>query len=298
MASAGVDGRIEGFRLRRLEKPEEFRQVEELLSAAFGTSSPGGMPTSLQRALQDNGGLVLGAFADIYLAGAAVSFLGWDGAALYHYSHLLMVRPEYQNHHLGFRLKLYQRDEVTKLGLAEVRWTFDPLVSRNAFLNVRRLGSVPRKYLPHYYGQMSDGANRGLETDRLLTVWSIASPAVEARLNAPPRSPAEDRARFERSFRVVTTDQGESGLRIPTAVEEPSGPSAHLEIPFDLAAVREHEPKSLRTWRHAVRDAFRASFDAGYAVDDFAVVSTANHERRSVYFLSKPVGPPANPPTA
>ncbi len=292
MATAGVDGRIEGFRLRRLEKPEEFRQVEELLQAAFGTAAPGGMPTSLQRALQDNGGLVLGAFADIYLAGAAVSFLGWDGTTLYHYSHLLMVRPEYQNHHLGFRMKLFQREEVTKLGLAEIRWTFDPLLSRNAYLNVRRLGSVPRKYLPHYYGQMSDAANQGLETDRLLTAWSIASPAVEARLTSPAPSAADDRARFERSFRIVTTDQGESGLRIPTAVEEPTGPSAHLEIPFDFAAVREHEPKSVRTWRHAVRDAFRAAFDAGYRVDDFAVVSTAAHERRSVYFLA-PAPPPA-----
>jgi chorismate synthase len=293
VAGAGVSSDVRGFRFRKLEKPEEFRQLLEVHHAVWGDE---GVPTTLQRALQDNGGLVLGAFADIYLAGFAVSVLGWDGTSLYQYSHATAVRPEYQNHHLGFRLKAFQRDEVLKLGLNEIRWTFDPLQSRNARLNVRLLGGVPDRYYIHYYGTMPDQLNRDLESDRMRLRWEIASPRVEERLAGKLPTPDEDRARWQRSTAIVTTEIGEKGLRVPTEVEEPGGGPAHLEIPFDLGAVREHEPSALRTWRHAVRDGFRAALDLGYRVDDFAVV-TADHERRSFYFLSPGPKPAESQPT-
>jgi chorismate synthase len=286
MSEAGASARVEGFHFRRLEKPEEFRQVEEVERAVWGVGSPSPtLPVPLLRALQDNGGLVLGAFADIYLAGFAVSLIGWDGGSLYHYSHLTAVRPEYQNHHLGFRLKSFQRDEVLRLGLSEIRWAFDPLQSRGAWLNVRRLGARPDRYFTHYYGQLADAINQGIETDRMRAVWSLASPSVEARVGGQYPSSTDDRHRWETSSAIVETEPGESGIRVPSAVGEPTGASAHLEIPFDLDLVRQHEPKALRRWRHASRDAFRAASDLGYVVDDFAVVS-AEHERRSFYFLS------------
>jgi predicted GNAT superfamily acetyltransferase len=280
--ATGVSGGVREFRFRKLEKPEEFRQVLEVHRAVWGDE---GVPSALQRALQDNGGLVLGAFVDIYLAGFAISFLGWDGTTLYHHSHITAVRPEYQNHHLGFRLKAYQRDEVLKLGLSEVRWTFDPLQSRNAWLNVRRLGGRPDRYLVHYYGQMADTLNRDMETDRLRLRWEIATPRVEERLGGLFPTPEENVARWKRSVGIVETEVGDQGLRRPTAVVEPSGEAAHLEIPFDLETVRQHEPTTLRQWRHAVRDGFRAAFDMGYQVEDFVVITT-DHERRSFYFLS------------
>jgi chorismate synthase len=285
VSGARVGEKVEGFRFRRLEKPEELRQVEEVERAIWGTDpATHPMPVPLLRALQDNGGLVLGAFADIYLAGVAASLIGWDGTTLYHYSHLTAVRPEYQNHHLGFRLKALQREEVMRLGLNEIRWAFDPLQSRGAWLTVRRLGARPDKYYPHYYGQLSDALNQGLETDRMRAVWSLDRPDVEARIAGQLPSAEATQKRWASSSAILETEAGESGIRIPTAVGEPSGASAHLEIPFDLDLVRRHEPKSLWKWRHATRDAFRAASDLGYAVDDFAVVS-ADHERRSFYFL-------------
>ena len=294
MASASVGDRIEGFRFRRLEKPEEFRQLAEIHRAAFGEGEVETVPTALQRALQDNGGLVLGAFADIYLAGFTVGALGWDGTTLYHFSYLTAVRPEYQNHHVGFRLKAYQRDEVLKLGLSEIRWTTDPLRSRAAWLMVRRLGGRPDRYYPHYFGQLSDGLHRGLETDQVRVVWPITSPEVEARLAGRLPSGEEDLRRWKASSAIVETEAGESGLRVPTAVQEPTGPRAHLEIPFDLDLLREHEPASVRRWRHAVRDAFRAASDLRYVIDDFTTV-TIEHERRGFYLLSAPTPDAAAP---
>jgi predicted GNAT superfamily acetyltransferase len=293
VATAGRDPPAAGFRLRKLTKPEEFRQVEELQRSVGEADSGGIVSPPLQRLLQDHGGLVLGAFADIYLAGATVSTLGWDGSALFHLSVATVVRPEYRNHQLGFRLKAYQRDEVLGLGLSEVRWVFDPLASRTARLGVRRLGARPDRYLPHYFGQLPDAANRGEETDRLHVRWPLTDPEVEARLAGRFPSAADDRARLGRVEAVVVTEAGASGLRLPTEVVEPTGASAHLEIPFDFEGVRQHEPAAVRRWRHAVRDAFRMAFDLGYRVDDFAVIS-AEHERRSFYFLER--GPASGGP--
>ncbi len=283
------------FHFRRLSKPEEFRQVEEVQRRVWsGEGAP--VAPALQRAVQDNGGIILGAFADIHLAGFTFGFLGWDGERLYHYSHLTAVRPEYQNHGLGRRLKLAQREEVIAQGLEEVRWTFDPLQSRNALLNVRRLGATPHRYLVHYYGQMADAINAGHESDRLLVRWRLTDPDVVRRLQSGPPSAADDAARYSRSSRIVESELGDAGLRVPVGVSEPTGSSATLEIPYDIGSVREHQPDSVRTWRHAVRDAFRAAFDLGWAVDDFAVVSI-EHERRSVYFLSPGPGTTADPPS-
>ena len=145
---------------------------------------------------------------------------------------------------------------------------------------------------------MPDNLNRDLESDRMRLRWEIASPRVEERLAGAAPTAEEDLHRWKRSTPIVETEVSEKGFRVPSAVTEPDGPLAHLEIPFDLATVREHEPSTLRSWRHAVRDGFRAAFDVGYRVDDFAVV-TAGHERRSFYFLSPaPKEPGAGVPGA
>ena len=285
---------VKDFVLRPLQKPEEFRAVEEVQRAAWGLDEEPPVPVPIQRAMQDNGGLVVGAFADIHLAGFCLGFLGWDGMTLFHYSHMTAVRPEYQNHRLGFRLKSFQRDQVLGQGLSLIRWTFDPLQSKNAMLNVRRLGATIDRYMVHYYGQMGSEVNRGLESDRVRVSWGIGSPAVEQRLQAPTTDATADLRRLDGSTPIVETEVGDTGLRLPASVTEPTAPRVNLEIPFDLVAIRTHEPDAVRSWRHATRDAFRASLDAGYVVDDFAVVPR-EHERRSYYFLSKPSTPSPRP---
>ena len=297
MAALHPSKEVKDFRFRRLEKPEEFRAVAEIQREALGLEQEPPVPVPLQRAIQDNGGLVLGAFADIHLAGFALGFLAWDGKQLYHYSHMTAVRPEYQNHHVGFRLKAFQRDEVLSAGLPVVRWTFDPLRSRNAYLNVRRLGGVPDRYLVHYYGQLGSAEDRGLETDRIRVTWAVASPKVEQRLRGELPNAAQDLAVHQSATPMVETEAGDTGMRLPTAVAEPTAASATIEIPFDLELIRTHEAKSLRTWRHATRDAFRMAFDLGYRVEDFAVIPL-EHERRSFYFLRKNPPPADAPPPA
>ena len=287
-----------GFKFRRLDKPEEFRAAAELQVKSAGGAEELVAAPGLLREVQDHGGMVLGAFADIYLAGVSAGVLGWDGTQLYHFSHVTAVRPEYQNHHLGFQLGAYLREEVLLQGLPVVRTTIDPLRSRAAHLAIRRLGAMPERYHPHYFGQLERGGGAGSESDRLRLRWELATPRTEQRLAGTVPAPEEDRARFARSSAIVETELSEEGFRRPTSVTEPDSGEAHLEIPFDLDAVEEHAPALLRAWRHAVRDAFRAAFDVGYTADDFVTLSI-DHERRGFYLLRRDrASPPSAPPAA
>ena len=45
---------------------------------------------------------------------------------------------------IGYRMKLEQRRFVLKQGLDLIRWTFDPLQSRNALFNIENLCVIIR----------------------------------------------------------------------------------------------------------------------------------------------------------
>jgi predicted GNAT superfamily acetyltransferase len=283
---AGAERRP-GFFFRRLETPEEFRAVEEVQHDAWGLGLEPAVPAPILRAFQDNGGLLLGAFSAQGLVGFTMGFLGREGSSTFHYSHMTAVRREYQNRHLGFELKLFQREEVLAQGLNEIRWTFDPLQSKNAMLNVRRLGGQPDRYYPHYYGSMADSLNEGMETDRLRIVWSLSSPRVKERVTVGPPDPSLEATRWKDSLPLLETALRPSGARMPVRVRAPEGREVSLEIPFDLARVRTTEPGAAKRWRAAVREAFLASLRAGYRVDDFASLRLED-ESRSFYFLRLP----------
>jgi predicted GNAT superfamily acetyltransferase len=273
------------FRFRHVETSEGFRQVEEVQVEAWGMTTEHPVPSVLQRAMEDNGGLILGAFDGDRLAGFSLGFLGREGSQLYHYSHMTAVRPAYRGRELGFRLKAYQREEALRQGLTEVRWTFDPLQSKNAFLNVRRLGARPQTYHVHYYGEMGSELNRGLASDRLRVHWDLMSPAVAERLHGRYPSVEEDRARWRASEPTVRSELGPSGVRRPTEVVRPMGSRVNVEIPFDLAALRARDPGLVASWRDATREAFLACLDARYQVEDLAILREGS-EARTFYLLS------------
>jgi chorismate synthase len=274
---------------RRVESIEEYRAVEDVQRGAWGFTTDAPVTTPILRAINDNGGLLLGAFAGATMVGFCLGFLAREEGRQFHYSHMTAVLPDWQRHHVGLALKARQREEVLAEGLEEIRWTFDPLQTRNASLNVRRLGASTDRYLPRYYGVMADAINEGLETDRLRVVWRLRDPRVEERLRGHLPRPADDEARLARSEMLLETALGPTGLRRPVAVKTPTATSLNLEIPVDLTSVRKRDTGGTRRWREATREAFTRAFAAGYAVDDFAGVVVGN-ERRSFYFLERRSG--------
>ena len=171
---------------RDLSGMGEFFAAEALQRAVWGT---GDMPdpADLMMVIQAEGGLVGGAFVEGRLMGYVFGFPTRDPKI--QHSHRLAVLDSARGLGLGVRLKLYQREWCLERGIDLVRWTFDPLRSRNAALNFHRLGTQSESYLVDYYGEM-EGINRGLASDRLLVDWHLASPRVaalaEGRAAPPP----------------------------------------------------------------------------------------------------------------
>ena len=98
------------------------------------------------------------------------------------------VLPEWQSRGVGYALKVAQREAVLNQGVRLITWTYDPLESKNARLNIAKLGAVCNTYIRNYYGELRDDINLGLATDRFQVDWWIASRRIETRLtrNRPP----------------------------------------------------------------------------------------------------------------
>ena len=104
---------------------------------------------------------------------------------------MLGVHPAYRDHGIGFTLKRAQWQMVRHQGLDRITWTFDPLLSRNAYLNIARLGAVCNTYLRAVYGELRDGINAGLPSDRLQVDWWVNSQRVNRRLSRRARPPLD-----------------------------------------------------------------------------------------------------------
>jgi predicted GNAT superfamily acetyltransferase len=113
----------------------------------------------------------------------------------YLHSHMLAVREGYRNQSIGAKLKLAQRADALERGLVRMEWTFDPLEIKNAFLNIHKLGAIVRRYEENFYGASSSPLQGGLQTDRLVAEWWLATPAVEeavqGRRSVTPGRPGE-----------------------------------------------------------------------------------------------------------
>ena len=71
------------------------------------------------------------------------------------------IHPDQRNSGIGFASKRAQWQMVRHQGLDHITWTYDPLLSRNAYLNIAKLGAVCNTYRRSEYGDMRDGLNVG-----------------------------------------------------------------------------------------------------------------------------------------
>lgn len=167
-----------GVTMRGLEG-EAVRHVQGVIRRIWGEEQVIAEP--LLRALTHAGTTCVGAFDAEQCVGVAVGFLGWrDGLHLH--SHITAVVPERIGCGIGRALKLEQRAVCLRQGVQEARWTYDPLIARNAHFNLVTLGGVIHRFLPDHYGQMQDAVNENDRSDRFEVRWDMASSRVEAAL--------------------------------------------------------------------------------------------------------------------
>jgi predicted GNAT superfamily acetyltransferase len=261
--------------IRLLEHPDQLTQVEDLQRLVWPGSETDVVPAHLLITAVHNGGLVLGAFVQERLVGFVFGFPGLeatpDGPRAKHCSHMMGVQPDHQNSGLGFALKRAQWQMVRHQGLDHITWTYDPLLSRNAYLNIAKLGGVCTTYRRAEYGEMRDALNAGLPSDRFLVDWWINTPRVERRLGKRSR-PTLKLSHVARSgLRYLYDLPAVRGAYPPPPQKLPPISDRLLltAIPSDFMGMRAGDPALARDWRFFTRDLFEKLFADGFIVTDF-----------------------------
>ena len=194
---------------------------------------------NLLQAMVHSGSYLSGAFIDKKIVGAAFAFPATNGG-LHLHSHMTAVLPEFRDKGVGYALKIDQWNWAKKKNYSHLSWTFDPLVRRNAKLNIAKLGVDISAYHPNFYGDMPDALNAGDESDRLMVSWRTDIDAPKAR-------------------ELITKQETGDIL---------------IEIPEDIVAIRSKNQSESMKWRRQVREQFLAAFEKNGKVIGFS----ANNE--------------------
>ena len=211
------------------------------------------------RALTHAGNYAAGAFADGVFAdgglvggglvAAAVGFRGDRGDGPELHSHITAVAPGLRNRGVGFALKLHQRSWSLRHEIPTITWTFDPLVSRNAFFNLVKLGARPAAYLRDFYGTMNDAVNAGDDSARVLVEWRLAESRV-VRACAGDFTVGTAADLFARGPEIGLDEDAEG---LPVA-GEPKGRLVLVRVPADIELLRRERGDAARARRRSVRD--------------------------------------------
>ncbi len=250
--------------IRQLKTMPELDATVELQRAVWGMRDVEVASPHTLRAIVHSGGAVFGAMLGGALVGFCFGFAARRDGELWLWSHMAAAHPDYQGRGIGFRLKQAQRKWALAQGFRWMAWTFDPMQAGNANFNFNRLGVTARHYSANHYGEMLDGLNAGLASDRLEAQWQLNAPRVvelaQGRLRGAGAGLAEARP-------LVWVDaagalQSDAGTAFDQA-------RFAIEIPVDIAALKQGDIEYARTWQLLVRQAMLALFDANYAVTGF-----------------------------
>lgn len=235
---------------RTLATLEDIEQAVRVQLETWGEAQL--VPREILLALQQSGNFLEGAYRNGRLVGFALAFLGRDDEGVHLHSHLLAVSPGERGSGVGFALKMAQRAWAMERNITRIQWTFDPMLSRNAYLNLSKLGAVADRFERNFYGEMEDILNAGDRSDRLFVRWDLnvvrVAPSAEGAVVTLERSP-EDR---------------------PSVGEAPRpGSRSLVRIPPDYQSLRERDPELAHEWRDVVAAAIESCFSAGQTAVGF-----------------------------
>jgi predicted GNAT superfamily acetyltransferase len=231
-----VNNSIQVRELKSLQDQDSGRKIFDLTWAMDAGTE---ITPNLLQAMVHSGSYLSGAFIDNKIVGAAFAFPATNNG-LHLHSHMTAVLDEHRDKGVGYALKIDQWGWAKKQKYSHLSWTFDPLVRRNAKLNIVKLGVDISGYYPNFYGEMPDALNAGDESDRLMVSWSTAIDAPKAR-------------------ELITHPKPEDTL---------------IEIPEDIVAIRSKDQSESMKWRRQVREQFLAAFEKNGKVVGFS----ANNE--------------------
>ena len=225
--------------IRECVSVDDFQQCIELERAVWKDDDIGIMPIRLYLISKACKAPTIGAFdQDGRLVGFVHTMLALIGKNVVYHSHLAAVIEGLRHKDIGYRMKLAQREFAIREGIPLIIWTFDPLQSRNAHLNINKLGAIIRRYEVNYYGEgLSSIFDSGVPSDRIFAEWWVTSPHVEAALAGNrPQLLAHDAA---------------------------------VLIPDDISAVRARSVEDHLKWRFKAREDFLKHLNDGLIARGF-----------------------------
>ena len=277
-ATASATAQRAGIDIRPLESLAQISAACDVLERVWGVQ-PGAVfdvQPHLLRALGHGGNYLVGAYphGGGEMIGASSAFFTEPLGAAMH-SHITGVLASTAGRGVGAAMKWHQRQWALERGLTRITWTYDPLIARNSYFNLSRLGGRPETYFVDFYGAMNDGPNRGQPTDRVQIGWDLAAPATvgcgeSARLGTPG-SDGPDVDALIAAGATVALSVGADG----EPVSGPSAPSADrpvlIGIPPDIERVRKVDAEQALAWRYQLRTALaQLMADKAWQLSGFA----------------------------
>lgn len=280
--------------IRSLETHEEFQACVRLQQLTWGPGYGDIVPASLLKVSQKIAGIVAGAFLpNDRLVAFVYGLTGVDGGRLLHWSHMLAVRDDLRNRGIGRKLKKFQADRIRSEGVEEMRWTFDPLVARNAHLNLGHLEVQVKDYVPHMYAETGSGLH-SFGTDRFVVAWALGGPGTGQTGLVPPDRQATHSGGEKADEKEAPRSRGKEGNAIaamegtdrmneaPLAIQPGKGgappsddqplpdvPIVRIPIPPDVETLCQVSPDEANAWRRVTRRAFLHYLERGYRIVHF-----------------------------
>ena len=252
--------------LRPLASRADYDACVRLQRETWGEDFADVVPATILMVCQRVGGVSAGAFdAEGRLLGFVFGISGIRDGELVHWSDMLAVRPEARGAGLGRRLKHFQRDQLLERGIRRMLWTYDPLVARNANLNLDRLGARPVEYVVNMYGDTGSSLHAGLDTDRFVVEWRLDQQAPVGTEAAATPAPTGSEPELEGAGTAAVVDPDWYARERPL----PTDPCVRVAAPADIDGLKATDPACARAWRLTQRRAFTWYLANGYRVSGF-----------------------------
>lgn len=261
------------IKLRPLQTHADFEACVQLQKSTWGETFSECVPPAILMIGQKIGGVCAGAFnAKDEMVGFVFGLTGIKDDRLANWSHMLAVRNDLRGQGLGMKLKLYQRELLLLKGVEIIYWTYDPLVAKNAHLNLNKLGAAIQEYVQDMYSEdTGSDLHRGLGMDRFIVKWSISEKRVEQAISGKLE-------RVEDSFKGIPSVNTESGDNNSNPVEKklPEVKAVRVEIPLNIETIQQKDLQLAGKWRANTRRAFTWYLAKGYKIEGFYREKTTN----------------------
>jgi predicted GNAT superfamily acetyltransferase len=247
------------LQIRDFDSFADYQACVGLQEATWGRQYDDVVPVTILQITQKMGGIGAGAFTpDGRMIGFVYGVTGIKHGELAHWSHMLAVLPDYRDQGLGRRLKQHQRERLVRMGVEVMYWTYDPLVARNAHLNLNRLGATIDEYVADLYGDTGSPLH-SFGTDRFVVRWVLAP--------EPAGRTPEELAALKARWSLGRSLNPGGSLPDPDKEIGSADSLLRVEVPADIEVVLKHSLDEARRWRESTRRAFQSSLPQGFEVE-------------------------------